>query len=147
MNSQIQDNQSGRSNGIGYYAMRLAITRTHFEEEQIKTEYAAKNLCYVVTETGGKSNQDFQDKIAKSVIGATLNQGVISKESTEIHALFHAVEEAKRGVLVNTTTDTNLALKIAIVRNANWIAVAMFGESAIHPLSSHERCGLGIMHI
>ena len=100
-----------------------------------------------MTETGGKSNQDFQDKIAKSVIGATLNQGVISKESTEIHALFHAVEEAKRGVLVNTTTDTNLALKIAIVRNANWIAVAMFGESAIHPLSSHERCGLGIMHI
>lgn len=147
MNTQIQNGQTGRSNGIGYYAMRLAITRTQYEEEQIKAEYASKNLRFVVTETGGKSNQDFQDKISKSVIGATLNQGVISKVATEIHALFHAVDEAKRGILVNTTTDTSLALKIAIVRNDSWIAVAIFGESAIHPLSSHERCGLGVMHI
>ena len=41
----------------------------------------------------------------------------------------------------------DLALKIAIVRNTHWIAVGMFGESAMHPLTNHERCGLGIMHL
>ena len=32
------------SNGIGYYAMRLALTRTIAEENELKGEYKKKNL-------------------------------------------------------------------------------------------------------
>lgn len=135
------------SNGIGYYAMKLALTRTIAEENAVKREYEEKKLKFVVTETGGKSSVDFQSKVARSVLGASLNANVIEKNGPEIHALVHAVEEAKRGVLINNNSEANLALKIAIVRNQHWIAVAMFGESAMHLLTSHERCGLGIMHI
>lgn len=135
------------SNGIGYYAMRLALTRTIAEENEIKKTYAEKKLRFVVTETGGKSSVDFQGKLSRAVIGASLNGNVVEKNPPEIHALIHAMEEAKKGVLINGNSESNLALKIAIVRNEHWIAVAMFGESALHLMTSHERCGLGIMHI
>lgn len=57
------------SNGIGYYAMRLALTRTIAEENEIKKTYAEKKLRFVVTETGGKSSVDFQGKLSRAVSG------------------------------------------------------------------------------
>ena len=61
--------------------------------------------------------------------------------------LQHATMEAKQGILVNVSTSANIAIKIAIVRKDRWVAVAMFGESAVHHLTNHSRAGLGIMHI
>ena len=81
------------------------------------------------------------------MFGAGLNSGLIQKEPHEVHALLHATEEAKRGAIINVSSEANMAVKIAIVRKEHWIAVALFGESAIHPITEHERCGLGIMHI
>lgn len=134
-------------NNIGYYAMRLALSRTLAEENELKALYRTKKLRFAVTETGGKSSADFYSKLARAILGASLNEGVIEKNGPEIHALIHASEEAKSGVIINIHSETNLALKIAIVRSDHWLAVAMFGESAMHMLTSHERCGLGIMHI
>ena len=103
---------------------------------------------FVVTEVGGTSDRsDFQLKTTKAVIGAALNSGLISKSPTNYHALLHATEEAKRGILVNAASNVSLAVKIAVVRDARWIAVALFGESALHPLTNHERAGLGVMHL
>ncbi len=132
---------------IGYRAMRLAITRTIAEENEMKSKLQSDLWKVVVTEVGGRSSKDFQEKINRAVMGASLNGGVIEKQSHEIHALLHACEEAKRGVFINVASDTDLALKVAIVRRKHWIAVAIFGNSAIHPMSSHERCGLGVMNI
>lgn len=132
---------------IGYRAMRLAITRTIAEENEMKSKLQSDLWKVVVTEVGGRSSKDFQEKINRAVMGASLNGGVIEKQSHEIHALLHACEEAKRGVFINVASDTDLALKVAIVRRNHWIAVAIFGNSAIHPMSSHERCGLGVMNI
>lgn len=132
---------------IGYRAMGLAITRTIAEENEMKSRLQSDLWKVVVTEVGGRSSKDFQEKINRAVMGASLNGGVIEKQSHEIHALLHACEEAKRGVFINVASDTDLALKVAIVRRKHWIAVAIFGNSAIHPLSSHERCGLGVMNI
>ena len=132
---------------VGYLALRLAITRSLSEEEELKQQYQQKGIPFVVTELGGKSDSDFQEKVNRAVIGAGLSGGVVKKTSREIHALLHATEEAKHGILVNATSSTSIALKLAIVRQGEWIAVAMYGESSIHPLTHHERCGLGIMHI
>lgn len=135
------------SNGIGYDALKLAMSRTIGEETAIKQQYTEQGIRHVVTEVGGKSSLDFQGKMGRSVLGASLNAGVIEKTPHEIHALVHACEEAKRGLLINSSSEVNLAVKVAIVRKDHWIAIAIFGDSAIHPYSSHERCGLGIMNI
>lgn len=143
----ISEQVSFHLNGIGYNAMRLAMTRTIAEETQLKLIYAKKGVRFVVTEVGGNSKQGFQEKIVRAILGAVLNENLIEKNVHEVHALLHAAEEAKRGMLINTASDVNLAVKIAIIREEHWIAVAIFGESAIHPFTSHERCGLGVMNI
>lgn len=145
----MENNNSAQlsSGNIGHDALRLALTQTDEEEQELKTQYISSGKVFVVTEVGGKTSGDFQDKASRAILGAALNQNVIQKTSWEIHALLHAAEEAKRGVMINMSSDSHLALKIAIVRKGHWIAVAFYGQSAIHPLSNHERCGLGVMHI
>lgn len=102
----------------------------------------------VVTEVGGKTSfNDFNEKINRAVIGAALNGEVIQKSVGDIHAIIHATAEAKQGLLFTINQSTSLALKIAIVRDSTWIAVALFGKSALHYMTNHDRCGLGIMHI
>lgn len=147
MNNSYSENQKNESS-IGHKALLLALTRTIEEENDLKKKYNAEDIKFAVTEIGGKSyGGELQEKINKSVIGACLNQKLIEKTSPNLHAVLHATEEAKKCILMNTSSTVSVALKIAIVRNEHWIAVAMFGESSIHPLTGHERCGLGIMHI
>lgn len=140
-------NEHNSSIGLGRKAMILALTDTISEEEELKKKYRENGIQCVVTEVGGNSKHDFQEKLNRAVLGASLNAGVIVKESQEIHALIHAAEEAKKGMIFNVSSEANLAMKVAIVRKGHWISVAMFGESAFHPLTSHERCGMGIMNI
>lgn len=133
--------------GLGHNALLLALSSTLAEEEALKSALGGLGLHCAVTETGGNSSGDFQAKSMRAVIGAALNAGLIEKNARTIHALLHAAEEAKRGLLVNETSTANLAVKIAIVCNREWVAVAMFGESSLHSFSSHERVGLGVMHL
>ncbi|MGL4453524.1 HutP family protein [Cetobacterium sp.] len=147
MNIKSSENQKNVSS-VGHKALLLALTRTIDEENELKKRYKAEEIRFVVTEIGGKSSGgELQEKINKSVIGACLNEKLIEKNGPNLHAVLHATEEAKKCILMNTTSTASVVLKIAIVRDEHWIAVAMFGESSIHPLTGHERCGLGIMHI
>lgn len=141
------DANSVKPDGIGYCAMRLAMSQTISEENQLKEQCQDAGLSVVVTEVGGNTKRDFQEKSSRAIFGAAMNAGLIQKDHREIHALLHASEEAKQGVIINTSSEANLAVKVAVVRMKYWIAVAIFGESAIHPMTGHERCGLGIMHI
>lgn len=132
---------------VGNAAMLLALTWNLILEDEVKHILTKEGFKYVVTEVGGTSSGEFQEKVVKAVLGASLNQGIIDKNTHEAHALLHATDEAKRGVIVNTSSSTSLAVKIAVVRKEKWIAVAIFGQSAIHPITNHERAGLGVMHI
>ncbi len=135
------------SNKIGYWALRLAMSQSLKEEEDVKAEVYRLGLQFVVTEIGGNTKLDFQRKFIRSILGAGLNSGIISKVPNEYHALLHATEEAKKGLIISVVPEVNLAVKVSIVREDHWIAVGIFGESAIHPMTEHERCGLGIMNI
>lgn len=132
----------------GTAAMLLALTQTLFDEDKAKKLVAECGFKAVVTEVGGKiSFADFNDRINRAVIGACLNSEIIQKTSNDIHAVIHATEEAKRGLLVSVSTTASLAMKIAVARDEHWVAVALFGKSALHYMTNHERAGLGIMHI
>lgn len=133
---------------VGIAAMLLALTRTMQDEECIKKMLNDQGFRYVVTEVGGNSAMsEFQMKTTKAVIGACMNTGLFTKTPTNYHALLHATDEAKRGIMVNVASSASVAVKIAVVRDTHWVAVAMFGESALHPLTNHDRAGLGVMHI
>lgn len=128
-------------------AMLLALTWTLKAENDIKNILEKQGKKYVVTEIGGRSFGEFQGKTTKAVLGACLNNGLIKKTPPQAHAVLHAAEEAKKGIMVNASTSTSIAVKVAIVRNEHWVAVAMFGQSAIHPITNHCRAGLGVMHL
>ena len=133
---------------IGVAAMLLALTRTLKDEETAKRALTEAGHKFVVTEVGGKTSyDDFHEKVNRAVIGASLNSGIIEKTANDIHALIHATEEAKKGILVSVSFSASLALKIAVVRGSGWLAVALFGKSALHYMPNHERAGLGVMHI
>lgn len=133
---------------VGVAAMLLALTRTLKDEETAKRALTEAGHKFVVTEVGGKTSyDDFHEKVNRAVIGASLNSGIIEKTANDIHALIHATEEAKKGILVSVSSSTSLALKIAVVRGSGWLAVALFGKSALHYMTNHERAGLGVMHI
>ena len=133
---------------VGIAAMLLALTRTIQDEEIVKKMLTEQGFRYVVTVVGGNSAMsEFQMKTTKAVIGACMNTGLFTKTPTNYHALLHATDEAKRGIMVNVASSASVAVKIAVVRDAQWVAVAMFGESALHPLTNHDRAGLGLMHI
>lgn len=134
--------------GIGSAAMFLAMSNTINDEQKVKDFLKGEGYQCAVTEVGGNtSHVNFQEKTIKAIIGAALNNNVVSKEPYEIHAILHAAMEAKQGVVVNVANSANISVKIAIVRKDSWVAVGMFGESAIYHLTNHERCGLGTMHI
>lgn len=133
---------------VGVAAMLLALTRTLRDEETAKRALTEAGHKFVVTEVGGKTSyDDFHEKVNRAVIGASLNSGIIEKTANDIHALIHATEEAKKGILVSVSSSVSLALKIAVVRDAGWISVALFGKSTLHYMTNHERAGLGVMHI
>jgi len=126
---------------VGVAAMLLALTRTLKDEETAKRALTEAGHKFVVTEVGGKTSyDDFHEKVS-------LNSGIIEKTANDIHALIHATEEAKKGILVSVSSSASLALKIAVVRGSGWLAVALFGKSALHYMTNHERAGLGVMHI
>ncbi|MFC2337043.1 MAG: HutP family protein [Negativicutes bacterium] len=135
-------------NSVGTAALLLALTQTMYDEERAKQLVAKKDFKAAVTEVGGQTTlNEFNEKVNRAVIGAALNSGIIQKCTNDIHALIHATEEAKKGVMIGANTNQNLALKMAMVRDDTWIAVAMFGKSAVHYMTNHDRGGLGIMHI
>ncbi len=133
---------------IGRAAMLLAITPTREEEEDIKRvvhSYSGNYKC-AITEVSGKIS-DYEEKVTHAVLGASLNCEVIKKETQQIHALLHATMEASEGMAIGAPMSANLVIKIGIVSSETWIAVAMFGQFAYHSLATHERAGLGIMHL
>ncbi|HHV72191.1 MAG TPA: HutP family protein [Clostridia bacterium] len=127
--------------------MLLALTNTKEEEEQLKEQLAKfKNIKFVVTGLGGMIDE-IPEKIIQVLIGAALNTNVIKKDTRQIHALIHAAQEAVHGMMLDPTINASYAMKISIVSDEKWVAVGLYGKAAFHPLTNHERSGLGVMHL
>lgn len=131
---------------IGKRAIMLAISSTKEEEETLKREFNESGFLCAVTGIGGDC-EELKRKINSAVIGACLNNNIIKKNPKEIHAVIHASLEAKEGLLLGTPSGGHFAGKIAVVRHNDWLAVAIYGHSAMHMMTNHERIGLGIMHL
>ncbi|MHB1651324.1 MAG: HutP family protein [Desulfitobacteriaceae bacterium] len=129
-------------------AVLLALTETREEEELFKGQLTSQGLTCAVTEIGGTVMTLQQNgKLTNSVISAAINTGVIRKEPRHVHALAHATLEAGNSIFIHTHSNASFALKVGLITNTEWLAVAIFGRSSLHPLSEHCRVGLGFMHL
>lgn len=131
---------------IGRWALLLAMSISREQESIIKQTLSELRYKFCITEVGGE-RAEFNKKLYKSVIGAALNNNIVVKCSNEVHALLHATEEAKKGFLFKEVDSLNIAVKVSIVREEHWLAVSMYGNSAMHNITNHCRAGLGLMHI
>lgn len=131
---------------IGKIAIILALTSDEEEEKTLKDKYEKTGYRCAVTGTGGEV-QNLAKKINNAVIGACFNNNIIEKTPVEIHSVIHATLEAKQGLFMEAPSGASFVGKIAIIRKDNWLAVAIYGRSAMHFLTNHERIGLGIMHL
>lgn len=129
-------------------ALLLSMASTKEDEDFMKGLLGKNDFRFAVTGIGGQTTSEkFKDKITKSIVGACLHENIIAKTEPELHALLHALEEAKRGITANNTGAANVALTAAVVRKNHWISVALYGDSALYYLTNHKRIGLGVMHI
>ncbi len=127
-------------------ALYLALSDGIGEERRIKEALSACGWRGVATEVGGISGE-LAVKASRALVGAALNSGVVRKDGAEMHALMHAAQEAFKSFIPCGLLETSVGAKIAIVRNAQWLAVAVAGDAAFHAVAHHERVGVGVMHI
>ena len=127
-------------------ALLLAITKDSMMEAACKQHIEEQGWRVVATEVGGLLS-DLPHKIVRALVGASLNAGIIEKNSREMHALIHAANEAGDSFVSRGIVELSIGAKIAIVRNNNWLAVAIFGDCAAHVVAHHDCCGLGVMHL
>lgn len=99
-----------------------------------------------VTETGGMRHE-IEKKVNNALLGMGFNLNILRRDSSDVHAAVHAAIEACNGLLLHSPMVSSYSLKIALVRKDKWLAVALYGYSAAHNLTNHERIGLGIMHV
>ena len=131
---------------IAKAALYLAMSDGIAEERRIKDALQEIGWRSVATEVGGISGE-LSAKVSRALVGAALNSGVVRKNTSEMHALLHAAQEAFRSFIPFGLLETSIGAKIAIVRNTQWIAVAVAGDTAFHAVAHHERMGVGVMHV
>jgi hut operon positive regulator len=145
-NGTVRGNNPFRRQPDRQICLILASTTGSGEERVLKEQIADFGWKAVATEVGGLAG-DLPQKITRAVVGAALNGEIVRKNSNEMHALMHAAFEAMNGFISVGMLEASIGVKIGIVRNRHWVAVAVVGDTAYHAVAHHERCGLGVMHI
>ena len=132
---------------VGKLALFAAMTSREEEEllkQEVEEKYGRFRLAITFV-TGTRS--EVMKVVSKAAVSCALQNNVIKKAETQVHAVVHETLEAIGGIVEYIPADTSLKLKLSIVSSSNWLAVAIYGESAVHPVTNHERAGLGIMHL
>lgn len=131
---------------VGRSALLLAMTEERSGEERVKEWLCACGYNAVATEVSGPLDE-FKQKLIKNALTAAIQKKVIKEDPKHQHALVHAVMEAVNGVLISHLANPSLKMKVGIVSDGEWLAVALFGYAALSVPTNHERVGLGYMHL
>jgi HutP len=132
---------------IGKIAL-LAAMSNESEERQLKQEinHQSSDFKVAVTVISGISS-DIKKNFVKSIVGCSLQNNLIKKSGSQVHAVLHASLDAIIGVVHQVPAEASLRMKVGIATDGKWIAVALYGDSAFYPITNHERSALGVMHL
>ncbi len=134
------------ANLIGKLAILLSMSSNE-EEEAIRADLARQGqMRAAVTWVSGRKTE-VNKTFPRSIVNAAMKAAVVRDTPSATHALIHAGLEALGGLIPPVPGDSSLKVKVAVVANGAWVAVAAYGESAFLPETNHERMGLGIMHL
>ncbi|KAB2952882.1 nitrogen fixation protein [Heliorestis acidaminivorans] len=130
-------------------ALILAMTETRDKEKKLRHHYVERyGFSCVVTEVGGiVTTLQNTGKLVNSVLAAAINGKVIENIPEQINALLHATSNACKCVCMDSTHNASLALKISVISDGRWVAVAIFGKLSQHHMTEHLRVGMGYMHL
>ncbi|MCR4426700.1 MAG: transcriptional regulator [Firmicutes bacterium] len=130
----------------GRLALLLALSESA-DQEPGRTEAPANwRMCT------GRVGATELEKVISAVETASLRENVIERDVRELHALYHAVNEALIGLLRGQMALGHIlrtvGLRFAVVRADSWIAVGMYGTiGSMIRGNEHEAAGLGLSHV
>lgn len=87
---------------------------------------------------------EIRNKLQRCVIGCALKNQVISRQETAIFTLSEIGRQALTHALKDAASNDRIRIKIAIVSNSRWLAVAMYGEAQIFQYLTHEIMGFSL---
>jgi len=133
-------------NQLGKVAMLMAMSGDD-EEERFRKMLTAGPIRIALTYVSGPLGSA-RTNFIKTLVASAQENGVINTSVGQIHAVVHAGLEAFHGVTpLVTAWECSVKFKVAIVQDGVWVAVAVYGRSAAHPATNHERLGFGLMHL
>ena len=110
---------------LGKIAIMTSLTN---EDEEVAMKSYVKNnhpdIKLAVTFISGLSHE-IKGTFIRSIVTCALQNNIILKEGTTIHALVHASIDAMTGIMHSTPAEGSLKLKVAVASDADWIAVAV----------------------
>ncbi|WP_444459839.1 HutP family protein [Rhodobacter capsulatus] len=110
----------------------MAAISSREEEDLIKEQILAHPTWKVgITYVTGRRSE-IEKGFVKSIVACALNGGVIHNRPGAVRG------DSRRagmpaGVSATVVAESNLKLKVALVSDGHWVAVAAHGESAFHP--------------
>lgn len=132
---------------LGKTALIAAMT-SQAEEAALKERIAAiaPGMKIAITFVSGMTTE-VKRRFVQAVITCSVQNEIIRKEKEPVHAVMHAALEAFDHICSHIPAEASLKMKVAVVSDGKWVAVAIYGDSAIQLLTNHERAALGIMHL
>lgn len=131
---------------LGKVALIAAIS-VDCEEKRIKEELCRLGPYKLTAIYVSGRKTEIESMFVRSLVSAALKANVIEETSRSIHAVVHAGMEAWHALTDAVVGGSSLKVKVAIVSDGKWVAIAAYGVSAMHRLTNHERVGFGIMHL
>ncbi len=125
----------------------LVLASNRAMEKNLRHEIEKTGMYKCVVTEIGTGIDTARRKVVSAVVGASLDNGLINKTPNHVHALLHAAEEAIKVFMESNPLASDLGVRISIVRDSQWIVVAMLGSASAHYLSNHKSISLGMMHM
>ena len=126
---------------IGRAALKIAVTATRTEEQQVKAELAAKGIRSTAVDFGGEFVSSITKIIERAVVAAE-RQGIVKETHVGAGAVAGAAQEALEQMKLKAL-GFNVGGKIGIARQGEHLCVAIY--MAVGVLYLNELC-VGLAH-
>mgnify|MGYP002571464930 FL=1 len=118
----------------------LASLCTQEDEDNFRQKLLAEVGFVFMTGT----SDEIKNKLQRCIIGCAFKHQIITRQESAIFTLCQVSHQALTHALANSINGDRMRIKIALVSNPKWLAVAIYGESVVYQRLSHELTGFSL---